>query len=203
MKIIFRILLSFFLFLNSGLFLRLVDACETLTNRIMAEVDVFNSEFPVHFQKEVSLTLDSTRWVSDGRGIQLWHACSRNNIVSESALSNKESPWDVLRISFLNDVNKHCCLMFSREVFLVTKHINEGKCMVSLCNSDATFMPTIYRFSSQGMKDLETEGAPDNVNGRSLSESYCGIKCFLNFGTASVRNCFGKFSHNIFCSVSI
>ena len=80
------------LFLKDSLSLIADDTVGIIRERIIAIFDVFHSDFPVDLQNEVSLTLDSTSWVAEGKGIQFSLTYCYNDNTSKSLVSNKLQP---------------------------------------------------------------------------------------------------------------
>ena len=90
---------------------------------------------PVDLHKPVNLTLLSTSWVEEIRGIHDSLGCLANLITSVSLESNKDSPLALFLMADWNETKKYCFLIQSIEISLVIKPMHAGKCAAQRCDS--------------------------------------------------------------------
>jgi len=166
------------LFLKDSLSLIADDTVGIIRERIIAIFDVFHSDFPVDLQNEVSLTLDSTSWVAEGKGIQfsLTYCCNDNT--SKSSVSNKLQPSAIFATADECFWKKVYCLISIKEASLVIYVISDGKCISFLCSSQFTVLFSTGKLSSHLAKAVETGGMAASVNGSSFVDSHWCKKCF-------------------------
>ena len=105
------------------------------TDRKIVRFDALPSDSPVNLQKDVSLNLDPTNWVSDRSSIQCSHSCSRISAMLLSSMRNSESPYAVLTMLLKHVMRKFCCLMLCNETNLAMNDDNDDKFIVSMFKS--------------------------------------------------------------------